>query len=1131
MLKHRLFNFLMILVLCLGPFGSLTGSTLAAASQAETPNSEFVVARVYFNDRAELDLLASQLDIWEVNHTEGYLIAMLSSERYDQLSQAGYKLEIDQVKTDQIHQPLVPVLGQGPDSIPGFPCYRTVEENYQDMADMVANYPNLVDLTDIGDSWDKVTSGGPAGYDMLMLRLTNKSLPDKYGRFFLMASTHARELVTTETAMRMAEYLISQYGIDPDITWMLDYFEIYMVPSANPDGRKFAETGEWWRKNTDNDDGCTAYPDYGTDLNRNMGFKFDMGGSSDLPCAETYHGPSADSEPENIAIKTQVLNLFPDQRGPGDADPAPAYATGLFITLHSYSELVLWPWGWTGADAPNHTQLQTLGRKMAYFNGYTPQQSNELYPTSGTHDEWAYGILGIAGYTIEMGTTFFQDCTSFENTIYPDNLDVLLNAFKAARRPYQNPAGPESLQVTAQPTSTVPGEPVLLSAIANDTRYYDNIGTEPTQNIAEARYSIDDPSWVTGTVTYPMTASDGNFNSTIENIEAEVDTTGWTNGMHTIFVESKDANNNWGYVSAVFIEVIDPAVAPHITGHVYDAISNAPIEATVTAGGYQTTSDPLTGFYEMIVLSGTYDVTASGVYYAPETITDVVAADYQTVVVDFHLTPLCDVFFDDVENGNLGWTAMSPWAITNEDSHSPSNSWTDSPGGNYSNNRNITLTSQTFDLTGWSDVTLRFWHTVEFVSPDEAIVEYSVNGGSNWTEAASYTGINTAWTQVNLDLSALDGIPNAKIRFRLYSNVFTTNDGWHIDDIQLLGSGASCGTGQPPTAEFTSNSPVVLGNPMDFTNETSGTPNLSYLWDFGDGVGTSTDENPSYLYSAAGSYTVTLTATNTFGSDSVSHVVEVLPLPCVDITSVTVTLQTPAPIYPGEAVEFSLDTAPDDATKPYTYTVDYGDGNLFEGSSSDDPLTITHTFATAGDFTVGVGALNCTMTETVTDTVSLTVSEPPVPLTSVNLTLETPGTIFAGDQVDFSADLLPDNADKPYTYTVDFGDGSTVLAGQSSLDPLPFTHTFVTTGTFTVVIEAWNASNTEPVTDSLDLLIYEPGTVFSTFLPLVTKSGALQGVMNQMQKGLADRTPAASFLPLPILSLALFSLPVIKKLR
>ena len=179
---------------------------------------------------------------------------------------------------------------------------------------------------------------------------------------------------------------------------MLDYFEIYTVPVANPDGRIKAEDGDWWRKNTDDDDGCSIYnPDYGygTDLNRNNGFHW--GGASTDPCSITYQGPAANSEPENQAIQAQVLALFPDQRGSGDTDPAPADTTGLFITLHSYSELVLWPWGWTSTDAPNHVQLQTLGRKMAYFNDYEPQQANDLYGTTGTHDDgvWHPGYRWI----------------------------------------------------------------------------------------------------------------------------------------------------------------------------------------------------------------------------------------------------------------------------------------------------------------------------------------------------------------------------------------------------------------------------------------------------------------------------------------------------------------------------------------------------------------------------------------------------------------------------------------------------------------------------------------------------------------------------------------------------------------
>ena len=154
-----------------------------------------------------------------------------------------------------------------------------------------------------------------------------------------MAEIHARELTTAETAMRYAEYLIDNYSIDPDITWLLDYFRVYIVTMTNPDGRKFAELGNSWRKNTDNENGsgCVIPNHYGIDLNRNHSFQW--GGVETDPCNINYQGPSAVSEPETQAIQNFVLTLFPDQRGPGDSEPAPLNTTGTFISLHSYDGL------------------------------------------------------------------------------------------------------------------------------------------------------------------------------------------------------------------------------------------------------------------------------------------------------------------------------------------------------------------------------------------------------------------------------------------------------------------------------------------------------------------------------------------------------------------------------------------------------------------------------------------------------------------------------------------------------------------------------------------------------------------------------------------------------------------------
>ena len=79
-----------------------------------------------------------------------------------------------------------------------------------------------------------------------------------------------------------------------------------------------------------------------------------------------------------------------------------------------------------------------------------------------------------------------------------------------------------------------------------------------------------------------------------------------------------------------------------------------------------------------------------------------------------------------------------------------------------------------------------------------------------------------------------------------------------------------------PLAGFTSNSPVALGETAIFTNTSTGSEPLGFVWDFGDTF-TSTLRNPTHNYAAAGPYTVTLTATNTDGSDTLSHNFVVLP--------------------------------------------------------------------------------------------------------------------------------------------------------------------------------------------------------------------------------------------------------------
>jgi hypothetical protein len=517
------------------------------------------VVRAYYTDPLLPRQLSSRLEPWEVHPDQGYLVAEVDRAMVAWMLSAGFRLEVDAKLSHQVQQIRIPIPWQA-SGVPAYPCYRTVEETYTSAAQIAAAHPYLATWEDIGDSWEKTSEGGLAGFDIQVLRMTNSAIPGPKPGLFVMSSMHAREYAPAELNLRFAEFLAENYGIDPDITWILDYTEIYLLFLSNPDGRKRAETGLSWRKNTDNLF-CTDTDSRGVDLNRNFSFAWGCcGGSSGSTCDEVFRGPNAASEPETQAIQNYVRQHFPDQRETALDSPAPPDASGLFLDLHSYGGLVLWPWGFSTQSAPNAAALQTLGRKLAYFNGYTPQQSYRLYTTDGTTDDFAYGELGLAAYTFEIGNAFFQDCSTFENTIAPQNMPALLYAAKSTLSPYSFPAGPDVDNLVITPQVVITGSTLQISALVDDTRFNNSQGNEPAQSITAAEYSIDILPGQ-GTPSQPMAATDGNFNQRIESISATIDSRGMAPGRHTLFVRGRDAVGNWGTPSAVFFVIAPPPAA------------------------------------------------------------------------------------------------------------------------------------------------------------------------------------------------------------------------------------------------------------------------------------------------------------------------------------------------------------------------------------------------------------------------------------------------------------------------------------------------------------------------------------------------------------------------------------------
>ena len=249
--------------------------------------------------------------------------------------------------------------------------YRTVTAHENHLTAVAAAHPDLATKYTIGQSWKKTK--GQGGHDIQAICLTKKQAGDctlsttsPKPKFFLMAQIHARELSTGELAWRWIDYLADGYATDATAKSILDTTEVWVVPIANPDGVDIVASGgnspKLQRKNADNTRGGCTGTNIGVDLNRNSTFKW--GGDSNSPCAETYQGPSAGSEPEAQALEKLARAIFPDQRGTGNNDPAPSTAKGTMITLHSYGNDIIIPWGFTQATSPNDAQYRQAGREV-----------------------------------------------------------------------------------------------------------------------------------------------------------------------------------------------------------------------------------------------------------------------------------------------------------------------------------------------------------------------------------------------------------------------------------------------------------------------------------------------------------------------------------------------------------------------------------------------------------------------------------------------------------------------------------------------------------------------------------------------------------------------------------------------
>ena len=378
-----------VVVVCAGPalaedFGPLGARPIdGQASQTVTYDGHKVV-QVDVQSQADLDLILSITpDPWTDYPGIGSFPVRIPPERMADLEASGlsYKVLIDD-------------LGPSARQHLRRPAARGTWDDYMNLAEILSyingletTYPALCDVFSIGTSLE--------GRDIWVLHITGTASGSKPAVFYH-SLIHCREWITAPVVLYLADHLTSNYGSDPDITALVDGLDIYLAPCVNPDGYVYTWTSErYWRKNRrNNGDGS-----YGVDLNRNWGFGwgYDNYGSSPYTSDETYRGPSAFSEPE-----TQVLSSFIS------SDPNIL----AYMDYHSFSQLILWPWGYDcfgGPSEPDATTFSDLGNTMQsliqsvhgkYYDAGPICET--IYAANGGSVDWVYGAEDRFGFTIEL---------------------------------------------------------------------------------------------------------------------------------------------------------------------------------------------------------------------------------------------------------------------------------------------------------------------------------------------------------------------------------------------------------------------------------------------------------------------------------------------------------------------------------------------------------------------------------------------------------------------------------------------------------------------------------------------------------------------------------------------------------
>lgn len=594
------------------------------------------------------------------------------------------------------------------------------------------------------------------------------------------------------------EYLCSNYGSVPEVTHWVDSLEIWVVPMMNVDGVNYVWTNDtWWRKDRFDNPGSS----FGIDPNRNYpAFWGSCGGSSGDPYSDTYRG-----EFPRQSVCVDRLLTFEETIMPM-----------LDISYHSYSELVIYPYGCPGDYTPDQAAVSTVGQEMAALIqrdgggwGYTAGTCWEiLYETDGGDIDTLYAHLGTFAYVIELNSSSqgFQPSWSWRDS----TIQRLRPAWQYMLDRVEGP-GVWGRVLDACDETPIEGALVNIQEIPLTADEYDRLSNQFGRYhriLNPGEYHL-----VVSADGYPETV----LPVTVGNQRLDYDVMLVPEGAFGLYVRQREILDESGDQDGI----IDPGETVAIKLYLRSSGNTSNVSATISTADPYVTIDTTTAYYGDIPDGMTQPSQP------PHFVVSVDPGCPDEHVITFEVTMDADqdlcidtgtftekatryVYqcFEETLDTHPGWAVQGQWAYGQPTGGGgsygepdPTSGYTGSNvlgynlNGDYPNNMSSTqyLTSNAFNCSEMVNTSLKFraWVGVEQHVYDEAYVDISIDGGSSWQSVWMNSGTlnGGSWDLWEFDISAFaDG--QADVRFRWGMGPTDggwTYCGWNLDDIAVCG--------------------------------------------------------------------------------------------------------------------------------------------------------------------------------------------------------------------------------------------------------------------------------------------------------------------------------------------------------